>query len=442
MGLFRRRTVFATSLLLSAAFAIGAGCGGDDTNGGSSTDSGTAFDGTTSGDAAPRDGASPTDASADAPADANVVPPHVVFLTSTTFTGDLLSQAGAVESDAGLDAGLTSDAGDGGTDYLRASDILCTHVAHAAGLKGSFAAILTAGSDDVLARFADADGPWALADGTPVADTIADLAAGKWRAAIDLDEKGTPQTSGSAWSRGTSGFDCEGWSTASAGSIGQTGLSDTTGRYALGNAIPDCSQSFPIYCAQVGPGAGPNRTGSVPAGGKTVFATDLPVPPNFALPDAGVVDGSAPTGDTVHGAADDVCNQVAKGAGRSGTYHAWVSSTVMDAKTYFTSLSMNGPWYRPDGALVASSLTDLDTNGAHTQIEIGANGVILDDPTSRIWTGTKADGTVGTNCSDFTTLSAAEATGSRASNKNTYFTNANLLSCDSADRAGLYCFEQ
>src|SRR5580693_7779904 len=82
-----RLAFIAASCLFLAGSAIANGCSGDDSIT-ASDDASTPFDGTTTDGGPPNDAAS-NDASSDASSDAGVVRPHIVFATSTNFTGDL-----------------------------------------------------------------------------------------------------------------------------------------------------------------------------------------------------------------------------------------------------------------------------------------------------------------------------------------------------------------
>lgn len=420
-----------------AAFAFANGCGGgDDSSGDTGGDSSTGADGTTTGDGASPGDSGQSDAGVDA---APPPPPHLVFVTSLSFTGDLVTEAAAYATDAGLDAG-TASAPDGG-EYAVAADFLCNRVAAAAGRPGTYTALVTAGTDTMASRIPD-EGAWALVDGTPVADSKAELVAGRLRSSIDVDEKGVkrPFDNGFVWSAGGTSVDCNAWKSAAA--TGHAGTYGTTGYAAFNNVTSPCTSTYPLYCAQVGPGAGPNRYPAIPAGGKLAFVAAGSYPGGFALSDAGVLDASAPdAGDAVHSVADEICNELARGAGHAGSFHAWVSSSGADAKTYFMSHSMNGPWFRPDGLSVAASLSALTTNGTATQIEVLLDGGIALNVGDVVRSGTNLDGTKTVNCQDFTSSSSGDqARNGRSNEKNVDWADRNAFPCDIT--AGLYCFEE
>src|SRR5262249_26990919 len=156
------------------------------------------------------------------------------------------------------------------------------YAASRAGRAGTFWALLTGPSvDDAFKRVADADGPWALVDGTPVANTVAELKAGRIHASIDQTELGFSHSfdpgypdSTFAWV-GAFGTDCEGWTATTADDgaaiTGWVGSARSIGPYWHTTIPLPCTRRFPVYCLQVGPGAGPNRVRQVPAGAKMAF---------------------------------------------------------------------------------------------------------------------------------------------------------------------------
>lgn len=434
--------------LFLAATALADGCGGDDSNGGTSIDdSGAPFDATTTDAPTSNDGSVLADASVDSGSDARPRPvAHVAFVTAATFTGDLVGEAIALVPDAGIQA----DAGDGGTDYIAASDALCQSAASAAGLSGTFDAIVAINGDisSVTSRIHDSDGPWGLVDGTPVADNAEDLLGGFLRSSIDETENGTrlPHSNSFVWAvaQHSSGVteSCDEWTSSVAGGTGGGGTYVVTSLGAISGSIADCSSRARLYCIEVGAGGKPNVFPTLPSGAKIAFVADGQYQSSFADSDSGVLDASAPdAGDSVHSTGDEICNESARGSGLPGTFHAWLSSSTIGASAYFTSLSMNGPWYRADGEEIAGSLTELTTTGTRTQLELTSDGGFPGDLASEVWTGTSLAGVLGTNCSDYSTLSAGDSTFSSAAQKATDWTSVGSIRCGNY-AAGLFCFQQ
>ncbi|MEO7109188.1 MAG: hypothetical protein ABI183_02015 [Polyangiaceae bacterium] len=432
-----RRRIFGFSVLAAttSALVFAYGCGGDDTTGGGDTSDASPGNDATTSDAnvadtsTPKDAATTTDASVDAGSS------HIAFVTATSFNGDLIGAANAA------DAGTVSLDGGAFTDYISATNALCTADAKRAGRTGKFVALVQAGADDMFARISDSDGPWALPDGTPVAETAAQFKVGDMHAGIDENAGGTRVTyKQPVWSLGYTGSDCTGWTSSAASVIhGNAGQAGIVSQYAFNNLGDLCVTESPLYCVEVGSGGAPNKYPTIPAGGKIAFVAAGPYPGNFALSDAGVLDAAAPPGDQVHGVGDAICNELAAGAGRSGDFHAWVSSSTTGAAAYFTGLSMNGPWYQLDGLEVAASLSVLTTTGPSTQISLDATGHF---PTlSFVKTGTAMNGTLNVNCNDFASKDSAEFTTSGFSAfKLTGWTDSNTFPCSSP--SALYCFEK
>ena len=420
----------------SVAFVYGCSSSSGGLGGSDDTPAPGGGDASTSGDASTKD-------SAPAP------PPHLIFVTEESYSGDLMSAANG-----------TGDAGDGGTseggatfaDYRSAADALCQRAAVSAGKSGNFIAIIQANGDDAFARIKDSDGPWALADGTPVANTQSELRQGLWHASIDQTASGATRADAGdngqnrVWTLGVPAVDCNSYSTGTNAHGSYVGDFALTGPDGISAGSVTCDKKSALYCAQVGSGAGPNVFPTPPAGAKIAFTAPGPYPGDFGSSDGGFVDASVRNGDAgadVHLVADEACNEMARGNGLAGKFHAWVSSSTMPAAAYFTSLSMNGPWVRSDGIEVAASLADLTASGARAQVELGADGLFLSNLGSRVWSGTNGDGgiAIGTNCSDYTTTSAASSSkNGKSSYKGSEWASVTSDQCSLT--AAFYCFEE
>ncbi|MGH7327071.1 MAG: hypothetical protein ACREJX_01850, partial [Polyangiaceae bacterium] len=288
------------------------------------------------------------------------------------------------------------------------------------------------------------------ADGTPVANNQSELKQGLWHASIDQTAGGVTRTDAGdngqnrVWTLGVPAVDCNSYSSGTNAHGSYVGDFALTGPDGVSGGSVTCNNKSALYCAQVGAGAGPNVFPTAPAGAKIAFAAPGPYPGDFGSSDAGFVDASVKNGDAgadVHLVADEICNEMARGNGLSGNFHAWVSSSTMPAAAYFTSLAMNGPWVRVDGIEVASSLGDLTAAGAHAQVEFGPDGQFLSNLGSRIWSGTNGDGGIatGANCNNYTTQSAASSSKNGNSGyKGTQW--ASVTSDECALSAGFYCF--
>ncbi|MEO7110067.1 MAG: hypothetical protein ABI183_06490 [Polyangiaceae bacterium] len=427
----------AISSLFFACFALAYGCGGDDSNGAlDSNDGGPDADATANQDSSSRDAAEEN--AVDAAAASHV---HVIFATSRLFNGDLLAAAASIATDAGLDSGGLALADGGGKDYVVAGDVICAQAAADAKLPGKYTAMLTTGSGPFLSNVTDADGPWALVDGTPVADSVAQLTSGAWYVPVVLDESGNAVTD-DPWTGGISGIDCRGWSSADGTDEGAIGISAVVGpNDSLAYAGSYCHQAGVVRCVEVGSGGAKNHFPALASGAKIAFVTDGVYPGNLALSDAGVIVGDPPdAGDAVHSVADAICNQTAASAGRSGTFHAWVSSSGTSAKDFFAAHGMTGPWVRPDGIEITPSLDALSA-ALKFPIDLSADGGYQDTLSfTFVWTGTLVDGGTAANCNDFTSNLSTDSCAGGERDESGLDWQAYKPHCVGTNR--LFCFQE
>ncbi len=161
------------------------------------------------------------------------VSPKRVFVTSATFRGDLGGSSGA--------------------------DALCATAASDAGLSGTWRAWVS-GPSTAAGRFTHASVPYALLDGTKIADSWTDLTDGTLDAPIDMNELGSRVSASAVWTGtesdggqpSTGANDCLDWSTGSSTTSGRAGFTDETGSYwtwTMGLAgLPRCNTSHRLYC--------------------------------------------------------------------------------------------------------------------------------------------------------------------------------------------------
>ncbi len=212
--------------LLTAACAL-ASCLGDDPQsrtsppedaGAAATDAGADASPGTADGAAP-DGSPAADAGVDAPPG-----PKLAFATSGQYTGILA----------------------GGNGGLAAGDKACGDEALRAGRQGSFKALLSTSAVTGIKRIGQ--GPWALADGSPVAarDALTTSVV-----VINRDASGG-LVDGVAWTgcdtSGEAAADtCTNWSDPNA-SLGQVGDVGGAGATWLSSGTRPCSDMRRIYC--------------------------------------------------------------------------------------------------------------------------------------------------------------------------------------------------
>jgi hypothetical protein len=89
-------------------------------------------------------------------------------------------------------------------------------------------------------------------------------------------------------------------------------------------------------------------------GSHVAFAQQSPAPaPNMSF----FVTSSNPKGGNLGGlaGADAICQSLAKAVGSTKTWHAYLSTSTVDAKTRIG----NGPWYNFKGERIAQNIADL-----------------------------------------------------------------------------------
>ena len=222
MGLAPLRSVALSALLCACG-------GGDDGAGGGDT---ADVDGAPGGgaDGAPGgvDGsAADIDAGDAPPIDAAGAEVRIVFVTSTTHTGDLNGPDGA--------------------------DGICDDRAGEAGLTGTYMAWVS-GATSAAARLAHFDGAYRRTDGVKVADSWDDLTDGSLDAPISRDEDGAAVSS-DVWTGTTSSgaadtARCADFENGTVGASGVCGSSTATNGDWTDNLVPTCNTPLHVYCLQ------------------------------------------------------------------------------------------------------------------------------------------------------------------------------------------------
>ena len=209
-----------------------------------------------------------------------------------------------------------------------------------------------------------------------------------------------------------------------------------------------------------GPAAAPEEAGVGDGASGEAAPADAGPPPKvvfvtselFAIDAA---DGIAATVTSGH----ERCSELAKQAGLSGTFKAWLSTSEAAPSTEFAALQPDGgdvhPLVTPRGVLVAASYAELADSGPRVAIAETESRSLLTDGGARwgenpclppylVWTGTSSAGTqepTHKNCADWrATGSSQSARVGRIEKHPTSWTDACELPCN--QRARLYCFEQ
>jgi len=132
--------------------------------------------------------------------------------------------------------------------------------------------------------------------------------------------------------------------------------------------------------------------------------------------------------------ADALCTSLAQGAGLTGSFRAWVSTTATDAIDRFTGVR---GWVRPDGRPVADLPAELATEALRYPIRLDEHGNDVGDQSAYAATGTYSDGTALDTCGDLDTASGLVFAGLPWVTGGQW-TASDELSCSQALR--LYCF--
>lgn len=193
--------------------------------------------------------------------------------SSTTSGGDSSSsgdasssssESGSESSSTGMDStgvedatlrvfvtSAVTNAALGGTS---GADTLCTDLASAAGLGGTWSAWLSTTTVDASSRIDPTGAPYTLVDGTVVAADFADLLDGAIDNPINRDENGNP-VAADVWTGtledGTSfGLDCGGWTTTAG--TGHCGAAVQSNFRWTNNVTPPCFAGLRVYCFEDG----------------------------------------------------------------------------------------------------------------------------------------------------------------------------------------------
>jgi hypothetical protein len=146
---------------------------------------------------------------------------------------------------------------DGG---LAAADSLCNTEARAAGLPGSYKALLAAEGASAASRFNLQGGPWVRRDGVPIVQKAGDLAGRKWIAPLAVNASGAYDFSLTlAWmgattpgEAGTAESSCRSWTSAEQNLWGYGGRPTSISPYlGFGSWALSCGfGQYRLYCLQ------------------------------------------------------------------------------------------------------------------------------------------------------------------------------------------------
>lgn len=173
--------------------------------------------------------------------------PKWVFVSDTSYSGNLVSAANS------LNNGTTYTAADG----LNAGDALCQSQAEAAGLLGDYKAWLSSITINAINRFTfpPVPTPYALVDGTIVADSLHKLISEALKSPIYLTQFNGGRRSTNVWtSTDQNGnhfsVDCSGWASSFSGFAARLGYAGTITTAWTSSVYGFCDVDRHLYCFQ------------------------------------------------------------------------------------------------------------------------------------------------------------------------------------------------
>jgi len=168
---------------------------------------------------------------------------QTAFMTSTGYTGDLITEAQNAFDDC-----------DSVTTGVEGADCICQASAEAAGLSGTYLAWIgdSDAANEPASRFTQSSLPYRMVNGSKIANDWSDLIDGNLRTALKISETGSTASPAASWTAvkadGTKGGkNCSDWSASSSesGLFGERAFKDNdwTDRGSTG-----CSGTLSLYC--------------------------------------------------------------------------------------------------------------------------------------------------------------------------------------------------
>lgn len=330
------------------------------------------------------------------------VSPNVMFVTSTTYTGNLGGLAGA--------------------------DAACQARATAGGRAGTYKAWLSTSTVNANTRFGTAQG-WVRTDGKPFVNTITDLGNGKLFTPPRYDELGndigdvgvmTGTTIGGVYQ--ANGGDCTGWTSSAAAVTVTTGVSGGNSAMFEVYGTGSCSSTtYHLYCFGV------DRTATVApapvAGTRKAFM-------RIWTPGGGIA------------AADAACQSDASTAGLSGTYRALLATNGATALSRFNLAG--GAWAKVDN-IVTLPTAAAWSSAAYFDAppNLSANGQ-MNYGNYLNWAGATSfttPGTVASTCNNWTDTAMTAGSGIAGNSRINAFWGAGSYQCNFGS-ATITCLEQ
>jgi hypothetical protein len=295
-------------------------------------------------------------------------PPNIIFVTSISYPSNL----------GGLDG----------------ADEKCRQRAQAAGLSGTFIALLSTSTVSAKSRLGTARG-WVRTDGKPFADRQEDLFssspttlnAARIYYPPRLDEFGNVLPLNTVVMSGTQfdgtldpqGGSCSDW-TSTAAMMKTVGFPRDGAHGYIFAGWASCPYSSNLTCIEI------SRTSRVdppspPQTRRTAFLSAAYYYPPNGMP-----------------GADAICTSEAAGAGLLGTYRAVLATTQASAMSRF---DVGGaPWVRVDGVVLAATASDFAAGNWLAPLNVTARGGYLAN--WGVWVGSPGPSALGiSTCNDW-----------------------------------------
>jgi hypothetical protein len=303
---------------------------------------------------------------------------------------------------------VSSSSSTGSFGGLAGADTECQKLAEDANLAGTYRAWLSApGARAPIPATSrvTGQGPFLLVNGAMIADDVSDMVDGdgpdrqinitQWNQTTRATQVWTGTDSGGAYSD----LSCGTWdTTAATGTVGDPTLH--TAAWTDDRTAAMCSSSAALYCFQQGC-FGDLRDDENNCGtcGNRCASTETCIAGRCGA--YAFVTSTTNNGD-FNGVAggDAICNTLARAAGRSGTFVAFLSASNNPAGARV----LDTEYYRFDNRRIAASRAALLGATSRTPLEnfinVRENGATIPDAeVLPVWTGTSADGSfLAPNC--------------------------------------------
>ncbi len=299
---------------------------------------------------------------------------------------------------------------------LAGADAVCNTRAAAAGLPGTYVALMSTATVDARERLGAARG-WVRVDGKPFLDRVADL-TGAVLHPLSIDELGGNIGSASVHTAST-GTGVEDSSNCvdltDVEGVIQVGSTAGTTNEWLSTGSKSCDETARLYCFGVDKSAPLQFT---PATGRHVFVSVQEYSVDF----------------TGIGKADALCTSEASVAGLTGTYVALLATTTASA---ISRLNLAGPaWVRPDGIPIVASPLDIGVKLLTTPNVTATKAYVVGGVLTGSMTPTSAATDNNQTCSNWTAPASTAVHGTVE--RTDLFFSAGSGGCSGR----VYCFEQ